>query len=102
MKSFYCLKYMFLYLHSGLRVKTMKIFCLSLFLNCFITTIYSQPYFQWVHKTEALSIVIKHDASGNVITAGTFSNTTDFDPGPGVFTLSPNGISDDFITKIDA
>jgi len=42
------------------------------------------------------------DASGNVYTAGTFWDTADFDPGPGVFTLTSVGLHDIFISKSDA
>ena len=42
------------------------------------------------------------DDAGNVYTAGSFDATTDFDPGPGTFILSPNNNSDIFIHKMDA
>jgi hypothetical protein len=46
------------------------------------------------------SIVI--DPSGNIYTSGQFWFTTDFDPGPGTFTMVPGGsTSDIFITKLD-
>ena len=41
------------------------------------------------------------DASGNVYTTGYFSNTVDFDPGPGVYNLSAVSTEDLFITKYD-
>lgn len=44
------------------------------------------------------SLVI--DKLGNVIVTGIFSSSADFDPGPGVFTLSASG-SDIFILKLD-
>lgn len=42
------------------------------------------------------------DSQGSVITIGTFVNSTDLDPGPGVFTVTSNGNADVFIQKVDA
>jgi hypothetical protein len=42
------------------------------------------------------------DAAGNIYYSGYFSDTADFDPGPGVYTLSSAGIYDIFISKLDA
>lgn len=42
------------------------------------------------------------DASGNVYTTGAFSGTTDFDPGVGIFTLTPSGGIDAYVSKLDA
>lgn len=44
---------------------------------------------------------IATDPSGNVYTTGSFSDTVDFDPGPGTFTL-PSAGSESFISKLDA
>ncbi|MCB0781853.1 MAG: hypothetical protein KDC03_20395, partial [Flavobacteriales bacterium] len=41
------------------------------------------------------------DPEGSVITVGTFTVAVDLDPGPGVFTVTPNGSSDIFIRKQD-
>lgn len=43
---------------------------------------------------------IVSDASGNIYSTGVFSGTTDFDGGPGTYTLSPGGsLSDLFLLK---
>ncbi len=69
--------------------------------------LYSQtPNFNWAKQlggpgtAEGYSIFV--DAIGNVYTTGTFSNTADFDPGVGTFTLTSFGITDVFISKLDA
>ncbi|MFK7783550.1 MAG: SBBP repeat-containing protein [Crocinitomicaceae bacterium] len=45
---------------------------------------------------------IKTDNNGNVYIAGQFQDTTDFDPGPSVYNLVPNGWSGAFILKLDS
>lgn len=42
------------------------------------------------------------DEAGNVFTTGYFEGTFDFDPGAGTFNLTPAGLYDVFISKIDA
>ncbi|MBI3134713.1 MAG: T9SS type A sorting domain-containing protein [Bacteroidetes bacterium] len=42
------------------------------------------------------------DQAGNVISVGQFTNTVDFDPGPGIHNLTSNGASDIFIMKQDS
>jgi len=42
------------------------------------------------------------DGSGNVYVTGSFSETVDFDPGTGVFPLTPAGVNDGFVMKLDA
>ncbi len=45
---------------------------------------------------------IELDASGNIYSAGHFRETSDFDPGPGVFSMTSGGDQDPFILKLDA
>lgn len=45
---------------------------------------------------------LKVDASGNVYTVGDFYGTTDFDPGPGTFTMTALAFNDAFVSKLDA
>jgi hypothetical protein len=42
------------------------------------------------------------DAAGNVCITGGINSTADFDPGPGIFNLSPAGAGDAFICKLNA
>ena len=43
---------------------------------------------------------ISTDASGNVIIAGSFRNTVDFDPGAGTYTISSSGNVDGYVLKL--
>jgi hypothetical protein len=59
--------------------------------------------FQWAKSwgasfTESATGVAT-DAAGNIYLTGPFTQTVDFDPGPGTFTMSGSG--DVFITKLD-
>ncbi|MBK8192110.1 MAG: hypothetical protein IPK76_02365 [Lewinellaceae bacterium] len=48
---------------------------------------------------------ISIDVSGNIYTAGYFTGTADFDPGPGIFNLTSPGneyARNIFISKLDA
>ncbi|ESU22081.1 hypothetical protein FEDK69T_20560 [Flavobacterium enshiense DK69] len=42
------------------------------------------------------------DSNGDLILSGAFYGTVDFDPGPAVVTVSPDGLSDIFISKFDS
>jgi len=42
------------------------------------------------------------DGNGNILLAGSFRETVDFDPGPGVFELQSRGRYDAFVAKLDA
>lgn len=49
---------------------------------------------------EAFAITVK--ANGNIVVGGYFMSSTDFDPGAGNFTLTPQGIEDAFINELDS
>ncbi|HYG18784.1 MAG TPA: SBBP repeat-containing protein, partial [Ohtaekwangia sp.] len=53
------------------------------------------PFF---YENQAYAIAV--DPSGNVYTTGFFKNTTDFDPGPGVFNIS-HTTGGGFVSKLD-
>ncbi len=56
-----------------------------------------------VGTTDTFSEAVAVDASGNVFTTGSFDNTTDFDPGPGVLNLTATGsVSDIYLSKLNA
>jgi hypothetical protein len=42
------------------------------------------------------------DGAGNVYTTGRFLGACDFDPGPDTYTLTPTGLFDTFISKLDS
>lgn len=45
---------------------------------------------------------ITTDEAGNIYTTGKFSKTIDFDPGPNVYNLTAEGLTDAYVTKSDA
>jgi hypothetical protein len=87
----------------------MKTF-LALFSLLLITALgYAQPSFQWAKTFNGPGSFdqgqsITTDAADNVYITGNFEGVTDFDPGPGTYTLTSNNInfSDIFISKLDA
>ena len=76
------------------------------FTDGFIQKLDSSGNFVWVKQIGGAgsdwgnSITV--DSFGNVYTTGSFSETTDFDPGPGVANLVAVGASDIFIQKLNA
>ncbi|HOY48321.1 MAG TPA: SBBP repeat-containing protein [Flavobacteriales bacterium] len=80
---------------------------LLFFLLICIKSVYAQnPNFSFVKSIggtgNELGYATTVDASGNILTAGLFSGTTDFDPGPGTTNLTSIEYGDGFITKMDA
>lgn len=81
------------------------IYCFTIFLVGLTITLSGQTSFQWAKSAgsnideRGTSIVV--DSNGNSYSTGFFFGTVDFDPGPGTFTVSSNGIDDIFILKLD-
>jgi len=56
-----------------------------------------------IGTTDTFSEDVATDAAGNVYTTGSFDQTTDFDPGPGVLNLTATGsVSDIYLSKLNA
>ena len=62
--------------------------------------------FQWVKQMGGTTLdhgnAVTVDVAGNVYTTGEFTGTADFDPGTGTFNLTSAGLSDVFVSKLDA
>ncbi|MCH8903623.1 MAG: SBBP repeat-containing protein [Bacteroidetes bacterium] len=72
--------------------------------DIFILKLDSGGNFIWAKSiggtTLDASQCITTDSSGNVYLIGYFSNTIDFDPGAGTFSMTPSGLSDIYILKL--
>lgn len=72
----------------------------------FLTKLDASGNFVWAKKAggtfgeSGRSLTI--DKTGNIFVTGIFSSTADFNPGLGVYTITPVGSSDIFILKLDA
>ncbi len=67
----------------------------------------SAGIYQWSKRVGAAGLfctpyMIKTDAAGGLITVGNFDGPMDFNPGGGTNNLSPNGLEDVFVQKLDA
>lgn len=72
--------------------------------STYISKLDEMGNFEWVNFFEDARVLgITTDFSGNVLATGYFSNTVDFDPGIGVYNLTPAGGADDdiFVLKLD-
>lgn len=60
----------------------------------------------WAHSYGGATIdagyAVVEDAAGNVYSAGLFSSSVDFDPGPGTLLLQGDGFADAYVTKMDS
>ena len=92
----------------------MRLFLLSIF-SFFSVAIFAQvPVLQWAkafndhpanYRTSSNGRTVGVDDQGNVYSAGLFEHTVDFDPGPGLFTLTGGGSQSEigiYISKLDA
>jgi gliding motility-associated-like protein len=86
-------------------------FPIILFLLSLTSTVHAQEtaVLDWVGVTDggntSLGSIVNAstiDATGNIYTTGYFEYTCDFDPGPGVFNLSPVGGRDLYVLKLNA
>jgi hypothetical protein len=73
--------------------------------NAFIAKLDPDGHLLWakafVSTYESFVSSLALDGAGNVYSTGYFSNTTDFDPGAGTYTLTSNGYLDMFAAKLD-
>ena len=92
--------------HIKLIIMKLKIIMLSISLAAICQTLTAQPNFEWAKNFGGSGFEqgngIAVDNSGNVYTIGYFAGTSDFDPGPGIYSLTANGSADIFISKLDS
>lgn len=75
--------------------------------DIFITKLTPEGNFIWAKAIKSIATTLKSanavavDNAGNVYIAGMFNDTIDFDPGTGVYNLSPLGSSDAYMAKYD-
>jgi len=76
------------------------------FSDVFVQKLDSDGNFIWAKSIEGNSEDVAGasviDSLGNIYTTGYFSDTADFDPGNGVYVLTPEGENDLFIQKLDS
>ncbi len=73
--------------------------------GAFVTKQDGAGNFLWAKRlgnTYTFGTSIAIDASGNLYTSGTFSGTTDFDPGSGTYNLASAGATDIYISKLNS
>jgi hypothetical protein len=74
--------------------------------DIYISKLDASGNFVWAKQIGGASYdigyAIKVDAAGNVYTAGFFQGTVDFDPGMNIHNLVSSGMTDVFISKLDA
>ena len=69
--------------------------------RAFILKLDSAGNFLWANTIPGFSLTLSCDYAGNSYISGNFEFTQDFDPGPGIFNLTANGLYDFFIQKLD-
>jgi hypothetical protein len=74
--------------------------------DIFVSKLDSAGNFVWAQHMGGTTIsggeAIAVDNGANVFVLGFFTDLADFDPGPGVFSLSPAGVRDIFLAKLDS
>lgn len=82
-----------------------KIYVIVIAILISVTTL-AQPTFNWAKgmggSNQDFGLAVAVDGSGNVYSTGYFQGTVDFDPGGGTYNLTSLGVSDVFISKLDA
>ena len=77
----------------------------TLFLFLISLSSWAQPSFEWVNAAGGTGLDIGFsstvDPNGDILITGSFANTVDFDPGPGVINHTSNGNVDIFVQKLD-
>lgn len=84
-----------------------KIILLSMCLLSALLLRAQAPFFSWAKSigssSDEVSNKVLSDAVGNVFILGNYNTPTDFDPGPGTYTMMPSsGNVDAFLVKLDA
>jgi len=82
-----------------------KFFAILIFIAAHFYLNAQGPDFLWARQINGSlqgNQFIAVDAAGNVYTTGQFSNSVDFDPGPGVYTMYAGTTSNLFLTKFNA
>ncbi len=81
-----------------------SVFCIGILMCCINTGVFAQAN-QWAKNIGGVGKDFCNDVgvdfAGNVYSTGYFSDTVDFDPGPGVFNLIASGNTDIFVLKLD-
>jgi hypothetical protein len=77
----------------------------SVLFTSFVLKLTNAGNFIWARSlgssgSTEISIGIAVDTNNNVYTAGTFNSNSDFDPGAATFTLTPNGVTDCYVSKL--
>lgn len=85
----------------------MRHYLTTVFIICLTISGFGQNApFQWAKKISGTDLELANDveidSNGNIILAGTFQGTTDFDPGTGTVNLTAYGYVDGFICKLDS
>ena len=74
-------------------------------LDIFVLKLDLNGNFQWAKSFGSsgtdIGRLLTLDYENNIIVIGSFYDTVDFDPGPGVYQIGSNGLSDAFIQKLD-